>query len=104
MSQLVNVSINGTPLEVPVGTSVVAAVLMQGDFGFNLSPGGFGRGPLCGMGVCGDCRVFVDGRLHLRACLLPCQAGMAIRVHRPIPDLHPTPTTPPPPSSTTRVP
>jgi thioredoxin reductase len=37
------------------------------------------RGPFCGMGVCFDCLVTVDGRPSQRACLTKAQAGMDVR-------------------------
>ncbi len=37
------------------------------------------RGPFCGMGVCFDCLVTVDGRPSQRACLTKVEAGMDVR-------------------------
>ena len=37
------------------------------------------RGPFCGMGVCFDCLVTVDGRPSQRACLTKVAAGMDVR-------------------------
>ena len=37
------------------------------------------RGPFCGMGVCFDCLVTVDGRPSQRACLTKVSAGMDVR-------------------------
>jgi predicted molibdopterin-dependent oxidoreductase YjgC len=37
------------------------------------------RGFFCGMGVCFDCLVSVDGRPGVRACMEPARPGMAIR-------------------------
>jgi aerobic-type carbon monoxide dehydrogenase small subunit (CoxS/CutS family) len=36
------------------------------------------RGVFCGMGICFDCLVTVDGRPHLRACLTPAMPGMQV--------------------------
>lgn len=36
------------------------------------------RGLFCGMGVCFDCLVTVDGRPHLRACLTRAEPGMRV--------------------------
>ena len=36
------------------------------------------RGFFCGMGVCFDCLVTVDGRVSVRACLEPTRPGMRI--------------------------
>ena len=37
------------------------------------------RGIFCGMGVCFDCLVTVDGRPHLRACMTRVEPGMAVQ-------------------------
>ena len=36
------------------------------------------RGMFCGMGVCFDCLVTVDGRPHLRACLTRAEPGVRV--------------------------
>lgn len=37
------------------------------------------RGFFCGIGVCFDCLVTVDGIVNIRACLEPVRAGMTIK-------------------------
>jgi predicted molibdopterin-dependent oxidoreductase YjgC len=37
------------------------------------------RGLFCGIGVCFDCLVEVDGRADQRACLVHAEAGAAVR-------------------------
>jgi D-hydroxyproline dehydrogenase subunit gamma len=34
---------------------------------------------LCGMGICFECRVTIDGREHCRSCQIPCAEGMEVR-------------------------
>jgi succinate dehydrogenase/fumarate reductase-like Fe-S protein len=34
--------------------------------------------PTCGMGVCGECRVTIDGRPHRLGCQVICAPGMEI--------------------------
>lgn len=36
------------------------------------------RGVFCGMGICFDCLITVDGRPHLRACLTEARPGMDV--------------------------
>ena len=43
------------------------------------------RGPFCGMGVCFDCLVTVNGRPSQRACLTKVEAGMEVRSMPPEP-------------------
>ncbi len=37
------------------------------------------RGIFCGIGVCFDCLVTVDGRRNVRACVLTAREGMNVR-------------------------
>jgi len=78
MPNLIQVTINGQAVTVPGGITVAAAVLLSGKSGIHRSPSGALRGPVCGMGVCFECRVTVNGRAHARSCLTTCEAGMEI--------------------------
>jgi aerobic-type carbon monoxide dehydrogenase small subunit (CoxS/CutS family) len=73
------ITVNGRPVEVLEGAMVSAAVAISGAPLFRRSVGGEPRAPLCGMGICFECRVTVDGRPHVRACQLPCEPGMEVR-------------------------
>jgi sarcosine oxidase subunit alpha len=79
MSEMVTLAVNDVPVTVPAGSMVSAAVLLAGATSFRVSVTGEPRGPLCGMGVCYECRVTIDGRLHCRSCQVPCQDGMDVR-------------------------
>jgi predicted molibdopterin-dependent oxidoreductase YjgC len=79
MPDTIRVSVNGTPITVPAGAMVSAAVAMAGANGFRKSVSGEPRGPLCGMGICFECRVTINGRPHCRSCQIPCEAGMEVR-------------------------
>jgi sarcosine oxidase subunit alpha len=37
------------------------------------------RGPLCGMGICFECRATINGQRHCRSCATVCEDGMDIR-------------------------
>ncbi len=41
------------------------------------------RGLFCGMGVCFDCLVTIDGQPNVRACMTPVQAGMVVETGGP---------------------
>ena len=81
MPESVTITINGTRVRVPAGCMVSAAILRAGVTTFRRSLTGEARGPLCGMGVCFECRVTIDGVLHRRACLEPCRPGMSVTTH-----------------------
>lgn len=75
---LVTILVDGTPHEVPADLSVAVALLQLGVTRFRTSVDGEPRAPICGMGVCYECRVTIDGVLHQRSCLIPCADGMRV--------------------------
>lgn len=75
---MITITINGKEVFVTEGTTVAAAVLNLDVAAFRLSVAGEPRGPLCGMGICFECRVIVDGELHRRSCTLPAKDGMEV--------------------------
>ncbi len=74
----INVRINGETVNVPAGTLVSAAIARTGQSWCRRSVSGQARGPLCGMGICFECRATVNGVLHVRTCQRVCEAGMEI--------------------------
>ena len=60
-------TVNGVTVAVASGTTVAAAVLLAGQ-PTRRSVSGESRGPLCGMGICFECRVTIDGVPHQRSC------------------------------------
>lgn len=77
MSAAITLSINGRDVAVPEGISVAAAIALAGE-PFRRSLSGGRRAPLCGMGVCFECRATVDGVAQQRTCLIPAAAGMKV--------------------------
>ena len=77
MNAGVRLQVNGQPVEVPAGASVAAAVA-HWTLHFRTSVGGEARAPLCGMGVCFECRVRIDGVEHQRACMTVVGEGMRV--------------------------
>jgi sarcosine oxidase subunit alpha len=78
MPSPVTVTVNGSPVSVPSGTTVAVAVMIAGQ-SCRTSVTGEPRGPLCGMGICFECRVAIDGRPHCRSCQILCKPGMEVR-------------------------
>ena len=74
----VRLTINGRPIDVPAGTTIAAAILIAGHPTFRRSVTGQARGPLCGMGICFECRATVDGLPHRRTCQTPARDGMEV--------------------------
>jgi aerobic-type carbon monoxide dehydrogenase small subunit (CoxS/CutS family) len=73
----VELTVDGRPLHAPEGQSLAAALLAAGRPVLRESPGGSPRGLYCGIGVCQECRVIVDGGA-VRACVTPITAGMRV--------------------------
>ena len=83
--QSLTVHIDGHTLSVASGSSVLAAVAHAAG-GANVvtrrSVSGDARGPLCGMGICQECRVTIDGVRHRLACQTLCAQGMSVETGR----------------------
>ena len=77
MSQVISITLDGRQIYVAAGTTVAAAILQAGAKS-RTSVRGEPRQPLCGMGICYECRAQVDGRMHQRTCQIMCRAGMEI--------------------------
>lgn len=69
--------LDGQPLRVPAGTSVAAALALHPPGLSRLSVSGETRAPFCGMGICQECRLLIDGRRRL-ACQTLCSNGMHV--------------------------
>jgi len=76
---MIGLFINEAHVRVNPGTSVAAAILIAGREAFRTSVSGQPRGPLCGMGVCFECRVTLNGVAHARSCQIVCEEGMQVR-------------------------
>jgi sarcosine oxidase subunit alpha len=79
MPDAVTVRVNGVSVTIPAGSMVSAAILNTGVHTFRRSASGEPRGPLCGMGICFECRVTIDGVRHCRSCQTVCREGMDVR-------------------------
>ena len=77
-SGTVTLSVNGLPVSVAAGATVAVAVAIAGQ-PCRRSVSGEPRGPLCGMGICFECRVSINGTLHCRSCQILCEPGMEVR-------------------------
>ncbi|MFO1053762.1 MAG: (2Fe-2S)-binding protein [Planctomycetota bacterium] len=73
----VRIRVDGQPLVVAHGTSLAAALANAG-IPTRRSVRGEPRAALCGMGICFECRVNVDGRSLVRACMVECEDGMEV--------------------------
>lgn len=72
----VTISLDGVPATGVVGQSLAGVILASGTLGFRTtSAAGKPRGVFCGIGVCFDCLVEVNGQRDVRACQRRASAG-----------------------------
>jgi predicted molibdopterin-dependent oxidoreductase YjgC len=74
----VAITLDGEPRTVPAGRSLAAALIAIGAPVTRHDRAGRPRAPYCGMGVCFDCAVTVDGAPLIRSCQEPVRAGMSV--------------------------
>ena len=74
----VEIVVNGRSVVVEDGMTVASALLNAGVPEFRSSVGDDVRGPVCGMGICYECRVTINGRAHQRACLTLVADAMTV--------------------------
>lgn len=82
----VRLTIDGVVIAAAPGTSVATAILNRAGsmpaaaaWAVRRSVTGTPRGPLCGMGICFECRATVDGTPHERTCQVTVSEGMEVR-------------------------
>ena len=74
----VELELEGRPVTAYEGESVAALLLVEGHVATRRTQGGAPRGVFCGMGVCFDCLVVVDGVPNTRACVTWVREGMRV--------------------------
>lgn len=74
---MAEIIINDCPTRVPDGITVAAALAIAGHISIRRSVSGMPRAPVCGMGVCHECRISIDGVRRL-ACQTLVRDGMRL--------------------------
>jgi hypothetical protein len=62
------------------GDTIASALIASGIWGMRETSAGDQRGLFCGMGVCGECSVQIEGETR-RGCMEPAHAGTIVRRH-----------------------
>lgn len=71
--------IDGVDTSAYEGETLATALLASGCAAFHRTArSGAPRGPYCNMGTCFECRVQVQGRGWVLACMTPVEAGMQV--------------------------
>jgi predicted molibdopterin-dependent oxidoreductase YjgC len=77
------IRLNGELLRAYEGETVAAALVGAGVLQLRKSPVRHGhRGVYCGMGICFECLIDVDGRPNVRSCMTPVVDGMHVETGR----------------------
>jgi aerobic-type carbon monoxide dehydrogenase small subunit (CoxS/CutS family) len=79
MTQTITFTFNGNPIQCEEGQSIAAA-LINGDQR-ELRKTRFGDEPrsiFCGIGICFDCVVVINGVANQRSCLIEAHDGMKV--------------------------
>jgi len=74
----VTLTLDGRPVTAYEGESVATLLYAEGHLATRFTRSGEPRGVYCGMGVCFDCLVVVDGIPNTRACVTWVREGMAV--------------------------
>ena len=78
-----SILVDGQELVAYEGESLAAALLASGCRSTRVTArAGEPRGYFCGMGVCHDCLVTVDGLPNVRACMTPVRDGLRVEIQR----------------------
>jgi len=77
MSEGFLITVNGRGVRVSASTSVAVAIMMTNQ-PCRRSVRGEPRAPLCGMGICMECRATVNGIPHQRTCQVLCTPAMEV--------------------------
>jgi len=75
----ITITVNDRPVTAYLGESVAAVLIAEGYRAFRRTArAGEPRGLFCGMGVCYDCLVVIDGQPGRRACMTDVRDGMRV--------------------------
>ena len=77
------IEVDGKAVTAYEGETVAAALTAAGITAFRHTAGqGAPRGIYCGMGICFDCLMTVDGVPNVRTCVTYAQPGMKVRAQQ----------------------
>ncbi len=86
VSEPTNIAINfeGLPVPARAGESVAATLVNSGHLGFRTTRAGAERGIFCGMGVCSECALTIDGEPGRLGCMTKVSDGMLVEKNPPM--------------------
>jgi hypothetical protein len=82
----VTITVDGVVVEGVLGQTLAGVLLSSGQLAWRrTSFGDRPRGMFCGIGICFDCLVIVNGQRDVRACQRRAVEGDSVVVHRDLP-------------------
>lgn len=80
----VTLTVDGREVEAYLGETIATALLAAGVVAFRSGDRRSDtRAPYCGMGVCFECTVSIEGGSRVRACMTPVRPGLSVRTAAP---------------------
>ena len=80
-----SLTVDGEAIAITAGDTLGACLMRAGRLATRLSRGGRPRGVYCGIGVCNECLLTVDGRPNVRACVTLARPGAVVETGIPRP-------------------
>ena len=75
-----DIYVDGRPVPARPGQTIAEAMQAEGLRLCRYTRSHSPRGVFCGMGVCQECRMIVDGVANVRTCMTPARPGSQVRV------------------------
>ena len=76
----IQIIVDGEPITAYEGETVAAALIANSRFTFrHTAKRGQPRGVYCGIGLCHECRMVINGVPNVRACVTLVEPGMEVR-------------------------
>jgi D-hydroxyproline dehydrogenase subunit gamma len=76
------IEVDGRSVVAYEGETVAAALVASGVTTLRHGPDGSPRGLFCGMGICFECLMTVDGVPNVRVCVTAARPGMRVQTQR----------------------
>jgi len=70
--------VDGVPIRAVPGDTLSACLIRAGILATRTARNGSARAFYCGMGVCHECSITVDGVAGVRACVTPASEGVTV--------------------------
>jgi hypothetical protein len=83
---VITITVDGVPVDGLLGQSLAGVLLVSDTMAWRTTSfGDRPRGVFCGIGICFDCLVIVNGQRDVRACQRRAAPGDSVEFHRDLP-------------------